>query len=152
MALYVFDVFGDGALQLPSQDIIERLRAIGAAADGASVALIFGEVVPLGGAVQVQKALGCGAIVIEPQIPVIEPLERSVAVIGETAQQAIVATELSALIARADSPMEAPGHIEPRIPAADEHPRVMPDRLELRGIGYVLQKTIIGRREDGPNE
>src|SRR4029077_946755 len=83
---------------------------------------------------EVEVPLAGGVVVVEAEIPVLEPVERTPAVIGHAAVDPEVAAESAPFVAGADRPPVAPGHVEPGVPAADLEGRLVRDRAEFRGV------------------
>ena len=98
----------------------------------ARVALVGLEVGLLLRPVKMKVALAGGVIVVEPQVPSFEPVERPLSMVRESAVEAELAAEPATRLTGTDRPLIAPGHVDPGVPASDQEGRILPHRPELR--------------------
>ena len=105
--------------------------------------LVFPEVGLVVGAAEVEVALAGRVIVVETQVPFLQPFQGALAVVGETAVDTVAAAELATRLPGADGPLVAPGHVNPGIPTADRHRRILFDCAELRCRANVAQVPIL---------
>ena len=122
--------------------VVNGLRSVGAAAHGPRIALVLGETATLIRPVEIEVSLGRRVVVVEPQLPLRQPIQRTFPVIREAAVDAVVAAELAARVARADGPLITPRHVDPSVPAADHDRRVLHDRLKLRGGSHIVEVRV----------